>query len=1243
MDTSSAEFKAALRDHAKSLGVDPDAESHLMALVEEALLAEVPDGWEQGETEDGTLYYFNTETEESIWEHPLDAHYRELIRTKKQSAPDAVDVGAKATQSRAASGGSPVVSSTPLSSVEVYSFDDDSDDDVAPGLTATSTAATTKNDSKSSRISALFSQPVSSSSGTTTGANAAAQGGVPGTGKSETSGGGGFGRDRSWLLDGDEDDVAALSSLPKSATATAVSPVPTPTSVSSMLQADKSEKKSGKRSADDSSFGTSKLSPTIAVAGSSGGAGKSGTAAPSTFAFTSRMYGPSTTPSSLTSVSANETTSVGGSSGPSPRRGLGSSVKNQFFQELPSSSASTGGAFVRETPTINGLLPADVARIQLLEKKAGELAKQNEQLASDLETARQQAEHAQVEAKESHYLKMKASESKAKLAEKDAELQRLAVDHAAVVAKLQREVEQVRTSEHERQQASVSSQDGLVKAALQGEVSELQQTLRAAQSETTQLQRQCTELAAKAAALDATLAQERHEHASDVAVLRDTADQQRRDHDDERRQRRQEQDAQLEQLRSQLEALRRETTDRERQSESLAGLQDTLARQIKALTEAEAKRTELQARVALADEKAAARDRECSDAAAKHRLALTELDAKEKLVSTLSEKLRLQVEQTASFEAKSVSRARQEDEFKRERAVAERERRELASEAKDKAEELQRLQAQLRKQTDEHRSTVARLQTELQDAQNQLKAVRVTELPPLEKQCEQLRRENERLSERLAREDKDQRQTKLALDERTHELHQLELQVESWQRRETQQKAQRERCESERAALEKRIADLDAEAAIEKHVKRLESEKLTIRARELESVVAQKEYELVRVNEQFAKAEAWRLKEARRVDERDAQLADAKDELAQLKSRHVDAENAAALQELRRERETLTHRTAQLTQALDDEKVARHVSDQKFQDELAMVQKGLAWQLPQLAAACVNRASDEWGRKCQQVAKKLRDDLTLQALTERNALVSQVKHAQDAREHVERKYKDAVGECEFLRKEVHRVEDNNKVLLDQLHTIRVYLTQRCVSSPFANPPFPAWGASPPPPASGTTSTPSMPMAPMAPHEPPPPAFGWPPFTDFSTINHLNVQLGVLHAQFQQLFDATERRPPGLVIPKPLDGHDSHQGFSSSDRFEIPSSPPAAARAKRQGTARDPFDLDRTVDVLLDESTSSREAGADRSKEMEKEQLISTLEALALSPTRTTALAVEDPVATGGSAWYQKDYWRSKYQ
>ena len=39
--------------------------------------------WETGENEDGVTYYFNTETEQSVWDHPMDEHYRNLFQDEK--------------------------------------------------------------------------------------------------------------------------------------------------------------------------------------------------------------------------------------------------------------------------------------------------------------------------------------------------------------------------------------------------------------------------------------------------------------------------------------------------------------------------------------------------------------------------------------------------------------------------------------------------------------------------------------------------------------------------------------------------------------------------------------------------------------------------------------------------------------------------------------------------------------------------------------------------------------------------------------------------------------------------------------------------------------------------------------------------------------------------------------------------------------------------------------------------------
>ncbi|KAG2989188.1 hypothetical protein PC128_g16973 [Phytophthora cactorum] len=210
MATSSPDFQEVLRDHARSLGVDPNSESYLLPLVQEALLVELPADWEQGETEDVTLYYFNSSTEESIWEHPLDAHYRELIQAKKEehaAQPTETIPEAPAADTKSSSTSSTAVTSK----VDVYSFDDMSDEE-------TPTPAVSAPVSSKSRISDLFATPTQP-----TPARKTTNSTIPSIDSTSTltqmtpavATGFGFGRDLSWLLDND-DDVAPIAIKPLS-------------------------------------------------------------------------------------------------------------------------------------------------------------------------------------------------------------------------------------------------------------------------------------------------------------------------------------------------------------------------------------------------------------------------------------------------------------------------------------------------------------------------------------------------------------------------------------------------------------------------------------------------------------------------------------------------------------------------------------------------------------------------------------------------------------------------------------------------------------------------------------------------------------------------------------------------------------------------------------------------------------------------------------------------------------------
>ncbi|KAJ1488052.1 hypothetical protein T484DRAFT_1616996 [Baffinella frigidus] len=56
---------------AEYLGMNGD-DRHLMWIAESAVRAPLPSGWTQHAMDDGSLYFHQTMTNESSWEHPTD-------------------------------------------------------------------------------------------------------------------------------------------------------------------------------------------------------------------------------------------------------------------------------------------------------------------------------------------------------------------------------------------------------------------------------------------------------------------------------------------------------------------------------------------------------------------------------------------------------------------------------------------------------------------------------------------------------------------------------------------------------------------------------------------------------------------------------------------------------------------------------------------------------------------------------------------------------------------------------------------------------------------------------------------------------------------------------------------------------------------------------------------------------------------------------------------------------------------
>lgn len=87
--------KAEIEEYGRWLGMDLPADSDLLFLAREGLKAPLPEGWKACKSEKGELYYFNFKSGKSIWDHPMDDHYKEALadhkRRKANGEPYGVD------------------------------------------------------------------------------------------------------------------------------------------------------------------------------------------------------------------------------------------------------------------------------------------------------------------------------------------------------------------------------------------------------------------------------------------------------------------------------------------------------------------------------------------------------------------------------------------------------------------------------------------------------------------------------------------------------------------------------------------------------------------------------------------------------------------------------------------------------------------------------------------------------------------------------------------------------------------------------------------------------------------------------------------------------------------------------------------------------------------------------------------------------------------------------------------------
>ncbi|KAF8563797.1 hypothetical protein P879_10631 [Paragonimus westermani] len=66
--------------YADSIGIDLNREPELIWLAKEGISAPIPKGWQVLQDENNQIFYYNSASGQSLWEHPLDEFYRNQVR-----------------------------------------------------------------------------------------------------------------------------------------------------------------------------------------------------------------------------------------------------------------------------------------------------------------------------------------------------------------------------------------------------------------------------------------------------------------------------------------------------------------------------------------------------------------------------------------------------------------------------------------------------------------------------------------------------------------------------------------------------------------------------------------------------------------------------------------------------------------------------------------------------------------------------------------------------------------------------------------------------------------------------------------------------------------------------------------------------------------------------------------------------------------------------------------------------------
>lgn len=119
-----------IEEFAVWLGADPKQDRELFWIAKDALKAKIPAPWKFYQRKDGQgePFYFNPVTGESLWDHPLDQHFRDLMKEEKKK----LQMNQKPQS--AIKNSPPISSSQTVSKKEANALFQESDSDSIPRL-----------------------------------------------------------------------------------------------------------------------------------------------------------------------------------------------------------------------------------------------------------------------------------------------------------------------------------------------------------------------------------------------------------------------------------------------------------------------------------------------------------------------------------------------------------------------------------------------------------------------------------------------------------------------------------------------------------------------------------------------------------------------------------------------------------------------------------------------------------------------------------------------------------------------------------------------------------------------------------------------------------------------------------------------------------------------------------------------------------------------------------------------------